>query len=518
MAAEYVFFRRAFAALDELGLAGAALTLYLLESLLVVVFALALLSFVASGLWVYYRARDTRFLLAAPLSTSGLFALRTIETWLLTSWALGVVAAPALLALGTAYGRDLEFYAEAVAILALFGMMAAAGGVLVTVATGLLVRRTRTRAAAVAVLTTLVVALVLLIGQNVVPSAADFYAVFEPGMLNGKPASIKFIEAKSARWPSHPFAAQLYVSATGRRAGSPATRAALVLAPLLTLLVAATLGRRLYARVLPGASESVTIAGAAPGTGPARSTAFPRWLRGPVGALVERDLVVIARSPHELGRAAFIALLLLLYTSFIVVAPLREVADRPAAVARLLFFTVVASGYFLTAFGLRFVFPSMSLEGRAAWVFFSAPIALTRLVLAKAVLFATLLSATVVPVAMLGVVRLTGSPALLATMAALLVMLAVTTTSLLLAVGSAWPDFRETNPDSLSTSGGALAATVACLAYVTWIGWTARAAALAAADHASVLPWLAAAALTSVALSAGALVFAQRRLPALEVG
>src|SRR5207237_1365669 len=103
---------------------------------------------------------------------------------------------------------------------------------------------------------------------------------------------------------------------------------------------------------------------------------------GAVGAIIERDLLGIALSPSELGRAAFLGFLLVLYTAFIVVAPLGAAAATPETIARLLLFDVVAAGYFLTAFGLRFVFPAMSLEVRAAWLFFSSPIPLFRVCLA----------------------------------------------------------------------------------------------------------------------------------------
>lgn len=514
MAAEYVVFHRALVTVAGLGPASPALTLYFLESVMVLIFVLALLSFVASGLWVYYRARDTRLLLAAPLSPGGLYALRSLETFTLTSWSLGVVGLPALLALGTTYRQDAAFYAYGAVVLMGFAALTGACGALVTTVAGAALRRTPSRLAVAATVAVLLLAFAAIVGRNLVPSTADFQVIFEPGLLNGKPASIKFLEAKFGLWPSHPFAAALYTRATGGAAGSAATWWALWLAPLGALLGAATLGRRLYGRTLPVMAESFVLTAVL--SPRAAATRFPRWLSGPVGALIERDLTALARSPHELGRAAFIALLLLLYTSFIVVAPLREVGDRPQAVARLLLFTVIASGYFITAFGLRFVFPSLSLEGRVAWVFFSSPVSVFRLVLARAVLYVALLSVTVVPIAMIGVVRLVREPGLVATMAALQLLLAAATATVLLAFGAAWPDFREPNPETLSTSGGGLAGTVVCLVYVAGMGWIAREAALASARGESVVTWLSMGAGASLALIAGALGLARLRLRTLE--
>lgn len=516
MAGEYAVFRRALEALAALGHAGPPLTLYFLESFLVLVLIILVVSYVAAGLWTFYRAADTRLLLAAPLSLGGLYLLRSLQTFAHTSWALVVLALPALAALGAAYGTGASFYAAAAGVLALFALLAGGAGALLTAGAGAAFRRLRTRVAVGAAVVILLAAFAVGVGRNVIPSTADFYAIFEPGLLDGKPASIKFIEAKFALWPSHPFAAALYALATGGRAGSAATRALLWLAPLACLLAAAAVGRSLYARTLPAIAEGFVFAAGGARAAPARARPFPRWLSGAAGALVERDLLGIVRSPSELGRAAFLAFLLVLYTSFVFVAPLRAAGARPEALGRLLLLNVVAAGYFLTAFGLRFVFPSMSLEGRVAWVFFSSPIRIFRVFLARLLLYAALLTLVVVPIAMLGTLRLVRDPAVAWLAAALLVMLAATTTTLALAFGVAWPNFREPNPEFVTTSGGGLAVTIVCLVYVALIGWIARGVAVGAAAGASQLGGVLAAGAVSAALAGGALALAYRRIRTLE--
>jgi transaldolase len=66
-------------------------------------------SFVASGLWMFYRARDTGLLLAAPVPLTALYTLRVLETFALTSWAQVVVGVPALAALGVVGQRPISF-------------------------------------------------------------------------------------------------------------------------------------------------------------------------------------------------------------------------------------------------------------------------------------------------------------------------------------------------------------------------------------------------------------------------
>jgi hypothetical protein len=516
MAAEYAIFRRGVEMLLDLGRPGVALLLYFLESLLVLILVVSLIGFVASGLWTFYRAPDTRLFLAAPMPVGGLYLLRTVETFTLTGWPLAVVGGPALLALGTAHARGTAFYATGAAVLGLFALLIAGAGALLTAAAGIVFRRTRTRLAVVAVTLALVAGFAGLVGRNVVPSATDFHVVFTPELLNGKPAAITFIETRFGAWLSHPFAAALHDAATGSHAGSPTTRTLLWLGPLLALGAAATLGRRLYAAALPAAAERFVLGGVETVARRGRGV-FPRWLPGPVGALVERDLLVLARNPHEWSRATFLGVLLALYTAFVAVAPLGDVGGRPAAVARLVMLNVLAAGYFLTAFGLRFVFPSTSLEGRAAWVLFSSPLPLRRLLAARLGLSVALLAIAVVPIALVGTLRLTEDPRLIATVTGLLLCVTATTATLLLAFGTVWPDFRETSADALSTSGGGLAATVLCLVYVGAVGWLAREATLRAAAGRDVAGPLAVAVLVSGLLAGGALAVAARRIRTLEV-
>lgn len=518
MGAEYVAFLRAFDHIKrELGIGAPALTLYTIESFLVLIWLVALLSFVVSGLWIFYRAADTPLLLSTPLPLTTLYWLRATETFALTSWAFVILGIPALAALGASYGSGASYYLLALVVLGLFMVFTGGTGALLTALTGAAFRRFRTRTGIVLVAGLLLGGFALLVGRHVVPSTADFTAIFEPGVLNGKPDSIKFIEAKFSFWPSHPYAASLYASATGQPAGTGATRAALWLGPLLALATAALPGRWLYRRTLPVVTEGFVFAGgaaAAPATG---QVLFPRFFSGPVGCLVERDLLRLVRSPREMGQAAFLLFLLALYIAFLFVAPLRAVEQKHETVARLLLLNLVAAGYFLTAFGLRFVFPSLSLEGQAAWVLFASPVRLFRLFLGKFALYAVALFLLVGSIALAGTLRLSPSPALLGAFALLLALVTFTTVAVSLAFGVLWPNFQESNPESLATNAGGLATTFLCLGYVALVGWVTQHSALLLFDgRAPTGPLLLALAVSS-AIVGGVIGAARWRIGRLEV-
>jgi ABC-2 type transport system permease protein len=517
MSGEYLAFRQGLAEVLNIGPPSAALTLYILEAFLALVLVISVVSFVATGLWTFYRASDTAFLLSKPMPLAQIFWLRAAETFLLTSWAFLLLGVPAFLALGAAHDGGAAFLLWALAILALFMVLAGALGTLLTALAGAALRRYRARMAIALATIILAGAFALLVGRHVVPSPADFYLIFEPGIPNGKPASLKFIEHRFWLWPSHPLAVSLFAGVRVTTAGSDVLAAAAWVLPALMLVAAGVIGQRLFAATLPIVAEGPGIAARRGIRGTGAGTTFPRFLRGPVGAVVERDLLTLGRSPQELGRASFIVFLLALYTAILLVAPIAEALEQPEVVARLFFLDLTAVGYFVTAFAIRFVFPSLSLEGRGAWILFAVPLPLGRLFLGRFLAYSAILGLAVGPIALGGALRLVTSPALLGVFGLLLALLIVTTVTVSLAFGILWPNFREPNAERLATNGGGLATILVCLGYVAAVGWLGGQCVRSFLTGGSILAFLAVAVVLSAAIVAGATAAARRRFSTLEI-
>ena len=522
MAAEYVFLRRAFDALAELGVAGPPLTLYSLEAFLALVLVLGMLSAVVTASAVFFRLAETRLLVATPVPPAALFALRSVETAVLTAWAFTLVAAPALVALGTSAGRAPGFYLAGAALLVAFLVTGVGLGISLTMVLGTTLGHFRSRLGIVGLTAGLLLVGGLLVGRTVVPTRADFAVMFEPGMLNGTSIAIHFIEDKFAHWPSHAFAAALFGLAGGR--GSHPGRALLWSAawPALTLATLAGVGGPLYARLAGRAVEGLVLAG--PDRLPARRVrgrpvAFPRLLPGPVGALIEKEVVTLLRSPDELTRSAFLAFLLLLYTVFFLRVPVPTRGGSEDVVARLGALALLAGGYFLTTVALRFVYPALSAEGRAVWILLASPVSLGALLRAKAALYTVAGFVGLGGITILGGWRL-GFPARgLAGFGGLLGLMSATIVAVALALGVVWPDFRGRPPDALATSSGGLLTVAVALVYVgltSLLGYQLLLAALTGAPLLRVLNPLGLAALLSATVVAGPLLVARRRLRSLE--
>jgi hypothetical protein len=144
MVGEYLFFSRSFRAVADLGVAAPPLTLYALEAFFALILVIGILSAVVTGSTVFFRVAENRLFLASPMPLRTLFVLRSVETFVLTSWAFVLLAAPALLALGGHHDRAAGFYLVGAGLLLAFLVLAGALGMLLTMAFGALLERRRT--------------------------------------------------------------------------------------------------------------------------------------------------------------------------------------------------------------------------------------------------------------------------------------------------------------------------------------------------------------------------------------
>jgi len=520
MVGEYVFFSRSFRAVQGMGVPGPPLTLYALEAFFVVILVIGMLSAVVTGSTVYFRVAENRLFLATPMPLRALFVLRSLETFVLTSWAFVILAAPALLALGVTYQRAVGFYVLAVMLLGAFLVFAGCLGTCLTMAFGALLGHFRSRLGIVGLTVALLAGAGVLVGRSVVPTRAEFDTMFEPGRLNGTTVALHFVEDKFARWPSHPFAASVFGLATGQGSAPGRAVVASLLLPLGAAAVAYWGGGALFRRVIWRAAEGVLLARAEGAALPPHGWAsFPVVLPGPVGALLEKELLTVVRSPQELGRGAFFAFLLALYTLLFLRVPVPDRAGTEDVTARLVAFSLLATGYFLTTVALRFVFPALSLEGHAAWILFASPVRLAPLFWARLLLYTVAGFLGLGTIALAGGLRLGLPPLGFALFTGQLALMSLTVMTVALALGVCWPDFRGRSAEALATSAGGLLTTALCLGYVAACGWLGDRlvlAVLTGAPAARLATPVVGMVLLSAAVMAGPLWLAGRRGPRFE--
>jgi ABC-2 type transport system permease protein len=456
----FVVFSRTLAYFQTITALGPVLTQRLLVLLFVSFFAVLLLSNVVTALTTFYTAADVPLLLAAPLPVRRLHQARFVESLVASSWMVLLFGLPAFAAYGVVYGAGVGYYAATVATLVPFLVIPAAIGTLV--ATGLvLVFPARPARDA------------LLVGAAVLTGAA--YVVFRmlrPEQLadaSGLAGFAAFLADVGVPSPYAPttWAAEVLIPLLGARPGEPLFHLGLLATTAAVLyLASAGVVARVFLVAWSRAQEGRT--------GGRRERRLGRWLRAlaaPLprvpGLLFVKDVTVFLRDPSQWSQLVLLAALVVIYVYNFSVLPLDDGSALAATLRQVSAFCNLGLAAFVaTSVAVRFVYPAVSLEGRAWWMLRTAPVPLATVWWSK-FWIAFLPLAGLGEMLILVTNRFLGvalGPTLVFMATLLLVIAAVV--SLGLAFGAASPRFDTQNPAQIATSAGALAYMVLSLGLI----------------------------------------------------
>ncbi|MCF7795081.1 hypothetical protein K9M50_01870 [Patescibacteria group bacterium] len=125
--------------------------------------------------------------------------------------------------------------------------------------------------------------------------------------------------------------------------------------------------------------------------------------------------------------------------------------------------------FFITAFIVRFVFPSFSQESNTSWIMGSAPIKMSKVFLSKYKLFALVLVILGVLSLLLYIIPL-GMSLYLSIVLSLVVIIAVLTLTMFgLALGAMYINFESNDPNELSTSAPGISFMISALVYIALV-------------------------------------------------
>lgn len=200
--------------------------------------------------------------------------------------------------------------------------------------------------------------------------------------------------------------------------------------------------------------------------------ARPAWTgrRGPLVSLLLKDMLVFVRDPAQLSQSLLFFLLMVIYSLSLLRIP-KDLLGTEKLRILVHFANLGAVCMILSAFTSRFLFPLLSLEGRAFWIVGLAPVRRSFLIQQKGI-FGLGVSWT------LGMITIIVSNAALAAPPALFlgavysVLLAgVCLTSLSTGLGAAYPTFEEDNPSRIAVGlGGTLNFFASALSVAVIIG------------------------------------------------
>ncbi|HEV8400037.1 MAG TPA: hypothetical protein VGQ18_09405 [Gemmatimonadales bacterium] len=424
--------------------------------------SILVLSNVITALSSFFLAKDLDLLVSAPVDWLRLYLAKLGETLIHSSWMVALMAVPILTAYGVVYkGGPLFALYALIAIVPMLVLPAVLGSALTLILVNIFpARRTRD--------------LLSIIALGAAAGVILLFRIIRPEQLARPEGFRNLLDFLTVlRTPTSPFLPSEWstkaIMGFLRHDFDPLPLILLWTTAAAFVTLGALLHRAMYAQGFTKAQEGAErfIRGG-----------FWRWtvsglLRGlPVAKreFVLKDIRLFFRDTTQWSQLILLAVLVVVYLFNIQALPLHR--GEPVGfyyVNLVSFLNLGLAGFVLASIAARFIFPTVSLEGRQMWLLRSSPLDL------KALLWSKYLVGTL-PLLILGLL-LTGLTNVLLEVSSFMMILSLATMAALtlaigalaLGFGALYPQFETENAAQIPTSFGGLVfmmATIALLAGV----------------------------------------------------
>jgi len=400
-----------------------------------------------------YTADEVSFLMGLPIAQGRVFRIRMIENILASSATLSLLGLAGLLGYGSVFRLGwLDYVLTMFIVFVPFVLIAGILAVIVLTILILLASRFGTGRLLLVVLP------LYAAGTLWYMRATDPMGLMRQAMdmASGKTPASGASALFSYWWLPNGWVAGFLQALVSRETASAVGYAGLMLLLLAVVFAAATaLGNRWYYRAWLAATELRMRRGRNRGWIRLRWMEFGRpWpIRPHVEAVLKRDFWLFFRDPVQRLHAVIMTILMIamIFSLRTLDFPLMKPTSRALVFLAVFLF----QGFLVSSLVLRFVFPAVSLEGRAFWAVRSAPISLRRLYWLKFILsfIAMLMPAEILVFVSMPLLRGPFEVTVLAAIAMGAAVLALV--SLNLGAGAYFATLSEQNPVKVASSQGA---------------------------------------------------------------
>ncbi len=420
----------------------------MLGVILLAFLSILLVSNVITALSTFFLAKDLDLLVAAPISWPRLYLSKLFETIVHSSWMVGLLALPILTAYGLVFSGGPLFPVVALAAIVPYLVLPAVAGSVFTVVLVNVFPARRTRE------------LLGLVGIGGVAAVALLLRFIRPEQLARPEGFRNFVDyltalkAPTGPWLPSQWAADMIMNWFTREP-DPWPIAKLWLAGGLALTAGAAVHRRLfllgYSKAQEGAERKVrrTL------RGPAARVLM--WLPPQKREFLFKDARIFFRDNTQWSQLILLAVLLMIYIFNIKALPIHSGERVPFALVTVIsFLNLGLAGFVLSAVAARFIFPSISLEGRQMWLLRSSPLDPQAMLWSKYWMGTAPLLVLAIGITLLTNSLLRVSPFMMAVGLATIVLFTLASSALALSFGVFYPQFGTENAAQIPTSFGGI--------------------------------------------------------------
>ena len=459
LAALYGGFWRLLSYLEGVQLIGPMLSWKLTSMVLLMTFSMVIVSSIIISMTTLYYSADLKFLFSCPLDLRSLFMDKALETVFYSSWTLGLAILPFIIALGRVKALGFGFYPAYALLVVPFVLLAGAAGIIFSMLVMYFFPSSKTRD------------VTWLLGSLSVGFVYVAFRFSRPEQLL-RPDSLQVVAqyVQYLQTPTAPYLPSWWVT-KAMIAYSAANWGAFALYAAVLLLAAAAvyyaiylMSGKFYMRGFSGAQSSPRFYGTRKERPEQRlAAAHPRYAA--LLTMYWKDRLMLLRDARYWSQIILIFALILVYLFSVRQLPL----DTPDLKSFISFLNVGVAGFVVSALGLRFTFPAISLEGDSYWLLKAAPLTAASVMREK-------LLVSAVPSLIIGLVLITVSNHLLhadlfiSVLSTFTIVVASVAISVMgIGLGASFPDFKVENIHQLESSYGGFIYMACAMGYLSLI-------------------------------------------------
>ena len=442
---------------------GPVLARKLLSMIFITFFFLLIFSNIVTALSTFFLSDDMSLLVSAPMPPVRIYGVKFLETIVSSSWMIVIFAMPVFAAYAVVYRAEPVFFLQLIGVLIPFLVIPAAVGIAVTMMLVQVFPARRVKDV-LFVMGLLFFVILFILFRVLRPEQ-----LVDPDAVEGLLGYVVTLQAPTniflpTHWASEALAPFLFPDVMGN--GSfflyllVSTGAAMV-------VLGNWVSEWIFFDAWSKAQESRKIRLARLRIAEKLIWKFPAPVTMSWRALMIKDIKAFFRDTTQWSQLLLLLALVIVYVYNFSVLPLEKIPMPTFFLQHIIAFVNLAlAAFVLSAVAARFVYPSISLEGRAFWILQTGPIAMKSLLGSKFWLgLVPLLTLSEILVIVtnyfLHVNRFMMGYSIL-----MVFLLTLGITSMGVGFGAIYPRFTVDNPAKISTGFGGLVYMIVCMLYI----------------------------------------------------
>jgi ABC-2 type transport system permease protein len=429
---------------------GDILARHLLSMVLLILFSMLIFSHIITSFSNLYLSQDLELCHACPATLTELFLSRIFYTILDSSWMPLVFGLPVVMAYGIVYGAGLDYYLSLIYVSLPLILIAASLGIMVIM---ILVRFfPAQRARDITMFLTVILIIILYL----------LFRFLRPERLVNPDTFVSVAQYLGAlKAPDSPYlpsrwaAELLWTKLTGSPMSQAFNNLLLWTTAGALIVIDLWVAELIYFSGFSKAQEAKRRSRAGKKILENMVSAITRPLGSDTTSLIAKDVRVFFRDNSQWSQLLLLGALVIVYLYNFSVLPLERSPIKSIYLQNALsFLNIGLAGFVISALSARFIFPAVSLEGKAFWIILSSPVTAKRFLWSKyiAYLIPMLILAEFLIIVTNYLLKVTAFMMVLSSLTIFFLVFGIV--SLGIGLGAMYPNFKHENIAKVATGFG----------------------------------------------------------------